>query len=200
MNASQPPRLATWLLKRLVSGPKRESLIGDLIERYQRRPSTTWYWRQALTAILWDVVGGIRDHKLLALRAILTGAGFMLAYLAVTWPLAYTLFVLQNGGVYVGRYWLTLPALIVKVLLVVNSFIGFTVSGWIVGRLHRDRLAPMLCAYVLSVVVFLLAEWVRFVGLRLDVALVFLVAIPVSILLGGLWGAHPERQLPVESA
>ena len=29
------PTIATWLLLRLVSGPKRESLIGDLIERYQ---------------------------------------------------------------------------------------------------------------------------------------------------------------------
>jgi len=126
----------------------------------------------------------------------------------VTWPLAYTLFVLQNGGVYVGGFWLRLPALIVNVLLVVSEFVGLTLSGWTVGRLHRDRLAPMLFAYVSLVVVFLLAQWVRlgilalngFRGIpRLDVLLVFLVAISVSILLGGLWGAHPERQLSVES-
>ena len=37
-----PPTIATWLLLRLVSGPKRESLIGDLIERHQQKRETTW--------------------------------------------------------------------------------------------------------------------------------------------------------------
>ena len=126
----------------------------------------------------------------------------------MTWPLAYTLFVLQNGGVYVERYWLTLPAWIVKVVLVVKDGILFTLSGWIIGRLYRDQLAPMLFAYGASVLLVLLAQWV-YLGLlawdgfrivfRFHVAIVSLVAIPVSILLGGLWGARPEEPAPGES-
>ena len=33
MSTSGPPALATWLMTRLTSGEKRESLIGDLIEQ-----------------------------------------------------------------------------------------------------------------------------------------------------------------------
>ena len=51
MNASQPPRIATWLLKRLASRPKWESLMGDLIEQHQRGRSAAWYWKQVVTAI-----------------------------------------------------------------------------------------------------------------------------------------------------
>jgi hypothetical protein len=60
MSVSQPPRLATWLLQHLASSPRRESLVGDLIEQYRNGRSATWYWRQVLTAIL---VGATRDVR-----------------------------------------------------------------------------------------------------------------------------------------
>jgi hypothetical protein len=46
MRSQQPPRVATWLAQRLVSGPRRESLLGDLIEQYRQGRSRSWYWRQ----------------------------------------------------------------------------------------------------------------------------------------------------------
>jgi len=52
MRDQLPPRVATWLAQRLVSGPKRESLLGDLIEQYRQGRSGIWYWRQVLAAIL----------------------------------------------------------------------------------------------------------------------------------------------------
>src|SRR5262245_58613319 len=70
MKPSRPPRFATWLLRRLSPELRRDSLIGDLIEQYQRRRSPSWYWRQVLTAILGGAAGDIGDHKLLALRSI----------------------------------------------------------------------------------------------------------------------------------
>ena len=69
MSASQPPRLASWLLHHLASTPQRESLAGDLIERYHQGQSPTWYWRQVLAAILAGGIRDIRDHTLVAVRA-----------------------------------------------------------------------------------------------------------------------------------
>jgi hypothetical protein len=68
MNSTHPPPLATWLLQRFGA---KEALVGDLIERYQRGRSIGWYWRQVLPAILATAYQDIRDHKWLAVRAIL---------------------------------------------------------------------------------------------------------------------------------
>jgi hypothetical protein len=51
MNASSPPRLAQWLLERCVSGPRRESLIGDMVEQYRRGRSAAWFWRQTIRIV-----------------------------------------------------------------------------------------------------------------------------------------------------
>ena len=48
-----PPRLATWLLLSLGSGPFADALVGDLIEEYQRGRSGYWYWRQVAMALFW---------------------------------------------------------------------------------------------------------------------------------------------------
>ena len=66
MNSSNPPRVAHWLLERLASGPQRESLIGDMLEQYQRGRSSTWYWRQTIRAIAACFAAEIWHHKLLA--------------------------------------------------------------------------------------------------------------------------------------
>ena len=47
-----PPRVATWLLLSLGSGPFAEALAGDLSEEYQRGHSGYWYWRQVAVALL----------------------------------------------------------------------------------------------------------------------------------------------------
>jgi hypothetical protein len=47
-----PPVMAAWLLKHLVLGDRNEALEGDLLEEFQRRRSTSWYWHQVLRVIL----------------------------------------------------------------------------------------------------------------------------------------------------
>jgi hypothetical protein len=42
-NLSRPPTVATWLLKHFRSGPRNDSLIGDLTEEYRRGRSSAWY-------------------------------------------------------------------------------------------------------------------------------------------------------------
>jgi hypothetical protein len=52
MTPSQPPELATWMLRHLVLGDQTEAIEGDLLEEFQRRRNATWYWRQVFGAIL----------------------------------------------------------------------------------------------------------------------------------------------------
>ena len=73
MRSAEPPRLATRLLQQLASGAKRESLIGDLIEQYRNGRSAAWFWRQALIVIGWSLSRELWTHKLMGIRAILTG-------------------------------------------------------------------------------------------------------------------------------
>ena len=62
MRTPDPPRLASVLLHRLASGPKRESLIGDLAERWQHGHSATWSWRQVVSAIAAGAVHDVGSH------------------------------------------------------------------------------------------------------------------------------------------
>src|SRR5262252_5550442 len=62
MTVSGPPRLADWLLFRLISGRRKQSIIGDLHEQYRRGRSFGWYWRQTITTILLD---GLMKRRLM---------------------------------------------------------------------------------------------------------------------------------------
>jgi hypothetical protein len=84
MRSHQPPRLAAWLLERLASGPTRESLIGDLEEKYRRGRSPVWYWRQAIMAMLLSAGRDIRDHRLIALRAVVITWMFLIPWVFFT--------------------------------------------------------------------------------------------------------------------
>jgi len=46
MRVQLPPAIATWLLKLFCSKAEDQSLVGDLLEKYQHRPERFWYWRQ----------------------------------------------------------------------------------------------------------------------------------------------------------
>ena len=75
MKPSQPPALASWMLRHLVLGNKTEALEGDLLEEFHRRRSPGWYGRQVLGAIVASVAGELRQHwKLLSLEAVLISA------------------------------------------------------------------------------------------------------------------------------
>lgn len=78
MKVSQPPAVATWVLKRLALGERQESLIGDLIEQYRQGRSTSWYWRQVLMAILVSATNELRDHKRFMVRLVVVGSGCLL--------------------------------------------------------------------------------------------------------------------------
>ena len=57
--ATDPPRLARWLLRRLLAGPVRSAIVGDLDEefacvmvpRHGAHAARRWYWRQTILSL-----------------------------------------------------------------------------------------------------------------------------------------------------
>jgi hypothetical protein len=70
---SCPPALATWLLKRLGSGPDADAIAGDLLEEFHERRSAGWYWRQVAIALAVGSWHAVRAHKLRTARAVCIG-------------------------------------------------------------------------------------------------------------------------------
>src|ERR1700722_7654359 len=70
---SHPPTVATWLLEHFHSGPRNQSLVGDMMEEYKNGRSDAWYWRQALTAIFLSFYTDIWRHKIITIRGVVTG-------------------------------------------------------------------------------------------------------------------------------
>lgn len=50
MTTRHPPRVALWLLNRIL--PAGDPLTGDLVEEFGRRGSPLWFWRQTAGALL----------------------------------------------------------------------------------------------------------------------------------------------------
>jgi hypothetical protein len=87
MKSSQPPRVATWLLKHLWTGPYSDALAGDLIEEHQRGRSESWYWRQVLIAIVGRNRGGknMTANSTWKKLVALTGAAVLVGSLVGNW-------------------------------------------------------------------------------------------------------------------
>jgi hypothetical protein len=67
----QPPRLAAFLLQRLV--PEHEPLRGDLLEGVHGGESSLWYWRQVIAAIFVGAIRTCRAHPFAVARGLAVG-------------------------------------------------------------------------------------------------------------------------------
>jgi hypothetical protein len=67
----RPPALASWMLRHLTPGPRREDLAGDLLEELCNGRSRAWYWRQSLAAVAIANRRHARHYTLAALFAVL---------------------------------------------------------------------------------------------------------------------------------
>jgi len=93
-----------------------------------------WYWRQVWIAVWIGTWGAIRDHKLIALRAIATGFAMEMLFLAL-W----------------NKYSPLLPDW--PMLSIVGSIVDFSLTlltqaatGWVVARTHRTY--PMVFVFL----------------------------------------------------
>jgi hypothetical protein len=204
MRFSQPPVVATWLLKRLAR--ENEALTGDLIEEYRNGRSAAWYWRQVLIAIAVSNTNTIRAHKVLAVRAILLGwtARFLTSYLIARPVFELYSALLRILGIV--PYWLAWHYYGYPLLLLTCVYAAF--NGWIVARLHRPHQVAMVLAFLASVLLFALPESFRLatdaIGSPRFLPYFYSHSIETSltafsILLGGLWGAAPKGAALAES-
>jgi hypothetical protein len=197
MSDQQPPRVATWLAQRLVTGLRRESLVGDLIEQYRQGRSRLWYGRQVFAAIVVGAVHDLKVHKLLALRALTIGwALYYLFSFPVTWAgrpvenwISQQVVVCEPNSFWC-QFWLNQFS--VEPLI----YIAAAVSGWIVARLHRSYWVAMLFLYAATVLLFEcgMIAWLAGHSIRplpispvvMTLANLTVVVRPLSILLGGM--------------
>jgi hypothetical protein len=142
MTIHQPPRLATWILKRLGSTIIEDALVGDLLEAYQTRRSPFWYWGQVGAAI---GVGACRDvwhHLPVALGAIVTG--LFVAAVPVWW--------LQNTSA-ASLSNVPLPVWILTLAAWLVMFGSALLSGWLVSLLFRAHRAAAVLSLAAAILV-----------------------------------------------
>ena len=208
MSTAQPPRLATWLLVRLASGEKRESLIGDLAEQYVHGRSAGWYWRQVVMALLVSTTRDIRDHKLIAARAVAISWMFLIPWIFFTgWAYGSTRFWVTDilrGSARLQDLWN-----IYQAPLLITWCLGSAMVGWIVARLDSDCRAGMLFVCAASQLPFAL-QWLAPIWNLANAGLPFFasfpmmvraasvfVLMPLSLCLGGL-SATPSDPRPAD--
>jgi hypothetical protein len=111
VRAPRSHRVAGWLLERCLSGPERDAVIGDILERHARSRSERWLWIETLIAITVTTVREIRAHVILV-----PAAAFLVGYGAAA--------LVGTVKLFPG------PA-------VLNQMLAGAAAGWVVGRLGR---------------------------------------------------------------
>jgi hypothetical protein len=170
------------------------ALAGDLIEEGARGRSPIWYWRQVLLAIWVGVWSMVFDHKMLALRGILTGCA-----VNSVWLFLWARFLRIGLPAH--------PVVSLEAITTLSIILFMQVAtGWIVARTHRPCAIPAVCAFALWLTLWFLGsslpEAARLVTDAIDQPrfrpyLVWLFA-PILIevaglLAGGMAGARPMR-------
>ena len=169
MKASAPPVLATWLLTRLASGEKSESLIGDLIDQHGHGRSSAWYWRQTIGAIVTGFATQVWHQKALAIAVVALGTYLPDIFLWVVRPVS----IARLDGWY--------PRLIDWLLKMEMD----RVRPWILSRLRRRQrgsIATLLVATQVGVCVpYLRIAVTDWLGEPSNPIWFF------NVILGGLW-------------
>ena len=142
MTIHRPPRLATWILKRLGSTVIEDALVGDLFEAYQTRRSPFWYWREVGVAIGAGTCRDVWRHLPVALGAIVTG--LFVAAVPVWWLVNTSAASLSN---------VPLPLWIQNVAPWLVVFGSAVLSGWLVSQLFRAHRAAAVLSLAAAIVV-----------------------------------------------
>jgi hypothetical protein len=199
MSTLQPPTVATWLLEHLQSSANKESLAGDLFEEYRQGRSRVWYWKQVLAAITVGLCRELVAHPVLALRAIAMALAVRFLYLYGVAP-----FLFRAVKPILPLTWFQPigPLLIVWRTLDMSLCVA---TGWTLARFHHANRTGIVLTAAISVFLYQLRglPWIWFHAKNtltnsrflpyLVTDWVALILPPLSILVGGLWRALPER-------
>jgi len=138
MRPSEPPVLAAWILEHIRFSSTDEALVGDLLEEFRHGRPAAWYWRQVFAALLVGFVREVRNHWVLAIRAVVIGLTVNYGALVLGHDALVTLY--RHRVLHVGPF----PPL---AAWIVESFCTGVVSGCIVGLLHRKHQDAMLLTF-----------------------------------------------------
>src|SRR5262245_15504309 len=82
MRMQPAPGIATWFLKLFCSCAEDESLIGDLLEKYQQGRGRFWYWRQVIAICFLRLGRNVRQLSLSAVAMPMRHAFTLLLVIA----------------------------------------------------------------------------------------------------------------------
>jgi hypothetical protein len=170
------PLIAGWLLSRFGVPRSNESLMGDLVEERGSGRSALWFWRETLVAIVDMVARDLRDHKLLAVRAVATGW-------AMNWAWGQAQPVLERvaGRVHLWGW---------EVTTLFAIFLWPAIVGWAVARTHRAHQAALVLIYTASMAILVLyRNWGHPLG---GAAAFFCFALPLTLIGGFLQRPQPR--------
>jgi hypothetical protein len=206
MSIRSAPTLSIWLLRRCGVS---ESLIGDLIERYQLRRSRSWYWRQVLLSIVATSLQEIRAHKLLALRGVAVGIAVAWFLIQVTAPARIWIWkwvwnwTVENDLDAV-RLILFSPSRLILQFGVPG--LALLIAGWVIARTHGPRGIALVVAFAATLELCYVASMAWSYGLAPSAALrrpsisefvaingTWVLLTAIWPIVGGLWGAGVER-------
>lgn len=144
MSEVKRPRVATWLLS--VTAPRAwsDAVAGDLLEAYQQRRSKKWYWRQVLTIIRIEVLKDLKNHWVLALRALAVAV----ASTAMVQRLHLAGRLLDGTAALIGLG----PYLVIAAAL--EPFLLCAPAGLAVALTHRKQQATMVLVYAAALSIF----------------------------------------------
>jgi hypothetical protein len=134
---TQPPKIASWLLRVLSSGPHAESLAGDLQEQYAAGRGAAWYWGQVGIAIVKSGMRFARVHGF-SFAAAFTAAWLVMALSFwindLVWNSTHAFAVSHRSLVQQidGITWL-------KAVFITSTVIRlavFVFAGWLMARIH----------------------------------------------------------------
>jgi hypothetical protein len=90
MKIQPVPAIATWLLKLVCSSAEDDSLIGDLLEKFQQGRGRFWYWRQVTAIVFLRSSRGVRQLALSAATLRMRQAFTLLLVIAACWAVLLT--------------------------------------------------------------------------------------------------------------
>ena len=205
MSTHHAPQAAMWFADRFISGARRDSLVGDLVEQFDTGKSTVWFWRQVLAAIVTSAAADRASHKLLAARALIVGATlYYVLAIPVIWiaPFAQTwignTFFLDIGPGAWRAFWINQFS--VEPVIYLACFI----TGWLGVRLHRTHgvaIGILLAAFIFvlenTMMIWMLMRdphppSVTITGWRVIAHAMSGLGRPLSVLVGGLCASTPR--------
>ena len=177
---------ATWLFVRFWPESNRAVLLGDLLEEFGTGRSSGWLWRQVLTAVMMTVASEIRQHGHRVIGGVAVGIGVLLVLQYVATFVVFGVYHVMPSEV-----------LTISVLIGVRSFVAAAATGWILGRLDRQR-AHLTLIVLVGCYCVVTIPWVYVVSTTVDEQLAVLtvqasaiLSTVVGLLMSGMW-PRPE--------